>query len=68
MERQSSQYPERAYPPAEENRGGFPQRQGNRGGDSTGWMLAGMVGLGLAAWMVWHFGPDVARYIKIERM
>jgi hypothetical protein len=31
-------------------------------------MLAGLVGIGVAAWMAWHFGPDLARYMKIERM
>jgi hypothetical protein len=31
-------------------------------------MLAGLVGIGLAAWMAWHFVPDLKRYIKMERM
>lgn len=34
---------------------------------SKGWMIGGAVGL-VAAWMIWHFGPDFVRYVKMERM
>ncbi len=47
------------------------QRMMNMGGAGKipkGWMLAGLAGIGVAAWMVWHFGPDFVRYMKMERM
>lgn len=67
MSRLASQYPERIYSSGEEER--QRQRMERRGGGiSTGWMLAGLAGIGLATWMVYHFGPDVARYLKMERM
>jgi hypothetical protein len=39
-----------------------------RGGLPWGWMLAGVAVAGLG-FLVWRtFGPDLRRYIKIERM
>ena len=38
------------------------------GGRSTGLMLAGLAAVGIGAWMIWHFGPDLRRYLKMERM
>ena len=31
-------------------------------------MLAGLAAVGIGAWMIWHFGPDLRRYLKMERM
>jgi hypothetical protein len=33
-----------------------------------GLVLAGLVALGVGAWMIYHFGPDFVRYMKMERM
>ena len=68
MPGQSPVYPERVYSSNEGRRGSQISQGASPGGISPGWMLAGLAGVGLAAWMVWHFGPDIARYIKMERM
>jgi hypothetical protein len=38
------------------------------GGISTGWLIAGAVVLGLGALAFYYLGPDLRRYLKIERM
>jgi hypothetical protein len=38
------------------------------GGLSTGWAVAGLAAVALGAWMAYHFGPDLRRYVKMERM
>ncbi len=68
MSRMTSEYPERVYSSGEEERRHHLTEGGRSKGMSGGWMLAGLVGIGVAAWMVWHFGPDVVRYVKMERM
>jgi hypothetical protein len=35
---------------------------------STGWLIAGLAVLGLGIWAAYRFGPDFARYRKMERM
>lgn len=49
-----------------EGRGNYPVPSGNRGG--SGWLLAGLVvvGLGVLAW--YSMGPDLQRYLKIRSM
>jgi hypothetical protein len=42
--------------------------QNNYGRGSPAKVLAGLAVLGIGAWMAWHFGPDLLRYIKMERM
>lgn len=68
MSRMTSQYPERVFSSSDE--GKMQQMARALGGKkrSAGWMLAGLAGVGLVAWMAWHFGPDLQRYIKMERM
>ena len=61
-------YPERAYPSGEWGRGGQVAPWDRSRGLSAGWTIAGLAGLGLAAWMAWRFYPDLRRYIKMERM
>jgi hypothetical protein len=65
----TSQYPERVYS-TEEDRGpsGGRMKPMRSAGRSRGMMLGGLVALGLGAWMLWHFGPDLRRYLKMERM
>jgi hypothetical protein len=44
-----------------------PARRGeSSGGLSTGWVVAGLAAVALGAW--YHFGGDLKRYIKMERM
>jgi hypothetical protein len=63
----TSQYPERVYSTSEEEQTLHLPRLG-RGGISAGWLIAGLAAVGIGAWMAWHFGPDLRRYIKMERM
>jgi hypothetical protein len=35
---------------------------------STGWLIAGLAVLGLGVWAAYRFGPDFARYRKMESM
>jgi hypothetical protein len=39
----------------------------SRGG-GTGWLIAGLVAVGLGALAWYYLGPDLRRYLKIERM
>ncbi len=68
MSRQASEYPERVYSSGEEGKSRHLLGRGGSGGASTGWLLAGLIGVGVGAWMAWHFGPDLVRYLKMERM
>ena len=43
-------------------------RRSDSGGLSPGLMVAGLAALALGAWAIYHFGPDLQRYIKMERM
>ena len=38
------------------------------GGFPTGWAIAGLAALGLGALAWYYLGPDLKRYLKIERM
>lgn len=67
MSRMTSQYPERVYSTSEEEQRPLMKRLGGKK-LSTGWMIAGLAVLGVGAWMVYHFGPDFRRYMKMERM
>jgi hypothetical protein len=44
------------------------QRPSNHAGLSPGLLVFGLAALGLAALAAYQFGPDLVRYIKIERM
>ncbi len=44
------------------------QQRGNHTGLSPGLLVLGLAGLCLGALAAYHFGPDLVRYIKIERM
>lgn len=68
MSRMTSQYPERVYSSSEEKGMLHLPKMGGMKKSSRGWMLAGLAGVGIAAWMVWRFGPDFVRYVKMERM
>lgn len=68
MSGQTPVYPERVYSSGERTRGNQITRRERPGGISPGWMLAGLAGVGLAAWMAWRFSPDLLRYLKMERM
>jgi hypothetical protein len=61
-------YPERVYSSEEEGRLRRLAEQLASEKRSTGLMLAGLVAVGVGAWMIWHFGPDLRRYLKMERM
>ena len=68
MSRMTSQVPERARSSMAE--GEWPQ-QANWSGSapiSMGWLLASVAAVGVGAWMVYHFGPDLVRYMKMEKM
>lgn len=67
MSRMSSEYPERVYSSSEQEKR-LPLPKLGDLGVSKGWMLAGLAAVGIGAWMVWHFGPDFVRYMKMERM
>lgn len=56
------------YAPSEEWRRSTDLAGQGGMGISSGWLLGGLAVLGIGVWMAWHFGPDVARYIKMERM
>ena len=68
MSRMTSPYPERVYSSSEEERQRPAVERKRLEGLSTGWLLAGLAALGLGAWAVYHFGPDVRRYLKIRKM
>jgi hypothetical protein len=68
MARSMSDYPERVYSSSEEGKQRHLTGRGGSGGLPSGWLLVGLAGIGLAAYMVWHFGPDFARCVKMERM
>jgi hypothetical protein len=45
-----------------------PARREHPSGVSRGWLVAGVAALALG-YLAWrHFGPDLRRYIKMERM
>jgi hypothetical protein len=61
-------YPERVHSSEEEWRLSRLAERLASDKRSTGLMLAGLVAVGVGAWMIWHFGPDLRRYLKMERM
>lgn len=68
MSRITSQYPERVYSSATQEHSRRPGKRSGGGRISKGWMIAGLAAIGVGVWMVYHFGPDLARYMKMERM
>lgn len=42
--------------------------QHSHNGVSPGLLVAGLAALGVGAFMAYYFGPDLVRYLKIERM
>lgn len=68
MSRLTSESSMRAsHSPFDEGRMQSALKKLSSGGISKGWIIGGAVGL-MAAWMIWHFGPDFVRYVKMERM
>jgi hypothetical protein len=66
MSRLTTEYPERVYStPEERSEGGLRERPAIR---RPALLLAGLVALGVGAWMIYRFGPDFVRYMKMERM
>jgi hypothetical protein len=45
-----------------------PLRRAESGGLSPGWVVAGVAAVAVGAWLWYHFGGDLKRYIKMERM
>jgi hypothetical protein len=59
----------RAPSPTEPWRGRLATpRQATSRGISTGWLIAGAVVVGLGALAWYYLGPDLKRYLKMERM
>ena len=55
--------------PAETRRGRpAAARPAASAGISTGWLIAGLAVAGLGALAWYYLGPDLKRYLKIERM
>lgn len=68
MSRMTSEYPERVFSSEPEEKWHPLTKKGRSGGMSTGWLIAGLALLGLGVWAAYHFGPDFARYRKMENM
>jgi hypothetical protein len=54
-----------------DDRGGyFPiaDRDRDRGGPTVGWLVAGVVVVGLGALAWTYLGPDLRRYLKLHSM
>lgn len=68
MSRMTSQYPERVYTTSEEERNHGLMRQLSMKSKGRGWMIGGMLALGLGVLAIYKFGPDFVRYMKMERM
>lgn len=68
MANRTSEYPERVYSSGEEGRSRHLAERSGSGGISTGWLIAGLAAVGVSAWALYHFGPDLRRYLKMERM
>jgi hypothetical protein len=64
----TSNYPERVYSSEDERRLRRLAERLDSGSRSTGLLLAGLAVVSVGAWMLWQFGPDLRRYLKIERM
>jgi len=68
MSSRPSEYPERTRSSSEETRWHHLSERVGSGGVSKGWLIAGLAVIGVGAWAAYHFGPDFARYMKMERM
>jgi hypothetical protein len=68
MSRMTSEYPERVSSSGTEERRRQLMERGGTGGISTGWLIAGLAVVGLGVWAAYRFGPDFARYRKMENM
>jgi hypothetical protein len=68
MSKMTSEYPERVYSSGPEERRHSLRERNRSGGISTGWLIAGLAVLGLGVWAAYRFGPDFARYRKMESM
>ncbi|HWG47161.1 MAG TPA: hypothetical protein VN688_30635 [Gemmataceae bacterium] len=68
MASRPSEYPERIRSSGEEGHWRHLAERVGSGGVSKGWLIAGLAVVGIGAWAAWHFGPDLARYMKMERM
>lgn len=63
-----SQYPERVYASSTEEKSQGLMEQMRSKTKGRGWMIGGLVVLGLGLFAAYKFGPDLVRYIKMERM
>lgn len=68
MTRLKSEYPERVYSSSEEGKMQHLMEQLQSKSKGRGWMIGGLVVLGLGVWAMYKFGPDFRRYVKMERM
>lgn len=68
MSRITSEYPERVYASStEETNQGLMERMRSKS-PGRGWMIGGLLVLGVGLLAAYKFGPDLVRYIKMERM
>ncbi len=68
MSRMPTDYPDRGARRAGEGRRGYDVREWDTGGRFPGWLVAGLALAGLGALAFYYFGPDLRRYLKMERM
>jgi hypothetical protein len=68
MSRITSEYPERVYASSvPEKKHRLIEQMRSTGKDRL-WLIGGLAAIGLGIWAAYKFGPDLARYIKMERM
>lgn len=68
MSRLQSEYPERVYSSGDEGKMHHLMGQMRPKVKGRGWMIGGLVVLGLGLLAAYKFGPDFVRYVKMERM
>lgn len=68
MSRITSQYPERVYPSSTEEKSRGLMEKVRSTDKSAIWLIGGLAVLGLGFLAAYKFGPDLVRYIKMERM
>jgi hypothetical protein len=68
MSRMPTEHAGRGVRMAGEGQRGHEIEEWESGRRIPGWLIAGLVAAGLGAWALYYFGPDLRRYLKIERM